>query len=196
MSDDESNYERTVMMNRYLYGSQANTHKESNIDDENANNHYNNNNNQSDDQRFRSKSQDSSRLLKPGIMRIKNKEIERGVRIKNVNSLVHSQNNRIANEKQELNELNHRLDELVESLKLKKAQNDELQDRLAKIRESILYGSAESKYKKAYNQDLEGAKRELNQVSEMSTLSKIRASRSMYDLDKVREMFDDEVGYI
>ena len=98
------------------------------------------------------------------------------------------------NEKKELNELNHRLDELVESLKLKKAQNDELQDRLAKIRENLLYGSGdESKYKKSLDHEFESAKRELNHVSEMSTLSKIRASRSMYDLDKVREMFDDEV---
>lgn len=109
---------------------------------------------------------------------------------------MHSQQDRIVNEKKELNELNHRLDELVESLKMKKAQNDELQDRLAKIRENILYGNGdESKYKKALDSDLESAKRELNHVSEMSTLSKIRASRSMYDLDKVREMFDDEVRY-
>lgn len=129
-------------------------------------------------------------------MRIKNKEIERGVRIRNINSLVHSQQDRIVNEKKELNELNHRLDGLVESLKLKKAQNDELQDRLAKIRENILFGNDdESKYKRALDQELESAKRELNHVSEMSTLSKIRASRSMYDLDKVREMFDDEVCY-
>lgn len=116
------------------------------------------------------------------------------MRIRNINSLVHSQQDKLVNEKKELNELNHRLDELVESLKLKKAQNDELQDRLAKIRENLLYGSGdESKYKKSLDSELESAKRELNHVSEMSTLSKIRASRSMYDLDKVREMFDDEV---
>lgn len=117
------------------------------------------------------------------------------MRIRNINSLVHSQQDRIVNEKRELNELNKRLDQLVESLKSKKAQNDKLQDELTKIREGILYGSGdEAKYKKAYDDELEKAKRELNLVSEMSTLSKIRASRSMYDLDKVREMFDDEVS--
>lgn len=110
--------------------------------------------------------------------------------------MVHSQQDRIVNEKKELNELNHRLDDLVESLKLKKAQNDELQQRLTKMREGIMYGEdEESKYKKAYDSELEKAKRDLNSVSEMSTLSKIRASRSMYDLDRVREMFDDEVRY-
>lgn len=192
MSDDENstNQDRSALMNKYLFGSpdesENNTHHQQQQQQQQQTN---------DDTRIRSKSQDSSRLLKPGIVRIKNKEIERGVRIRNVNSLVNSQNTRLLNEKQELNDLNNRLDELVESLKAKKAQNDELQDRLTKVRENILYGEAESKYKKAYQEDLEDAKRELNHVSEMSSISKIRASRSMYDLDKLKEMFDDEMRY-
>lgn len=230
MSDDESTYERTRMMNRYLYGTQmdppdsggggeqvhiessatitktkkspkgerksssSSTSSSSSSSAQSTGGHPT-----SEDMRYRSKSHESGamtggRVLRPGIMRVKNKEIERGVRIRNINSLVHSQQDRLVNEKKELNELNHRLDGLVESLKMKKAQNDELQDRLAKIRENILYGADdETKYKRALDHELENAKRELNNVSEMSTLSKIRASRSMYDLDKVREMYDDEV---
>lgn len=226
MSDDESTYERTRMMNRYLYGSEtigeeldtgggdgggggvhleaASTpskspkgERKTSSSSSSSSAHSTGGHPTAEDLRYRSKSHESGRLLRPGIMRVKTKEIERGVRIRNINSLVHSQQDRIVNEKKELNELNNRLDGLVESLKMKKAQNDELQDRLAKIRENILYGADdESKYKKALDHELENAKRELNHVSEMSTLSKIRASRSMYDLDKVREMFDDEVIFI
>lgn len=95
MSDDESTFERTRMMNRYLYGSASsdaaaddNDHTHSpqlepkpSTGASKSNSTTNANPNISDDQRFRSKSHESSRSLRPGIMRIKNKEIERGVRI-------------------------------------------------------------------------------------------------------------------
>lgn len=101
MSEDESTYERTRMMNRYLYGSSqptldatnedpnSNSSSSPNSEQQNANGfstsksttHANNMTTpSSDEQRFRSKSHEaSSRGLRPGILRVRNKEIERGV---------------------------------------------------------------------------------------------------------------------
>ena len=102
MSEDESTYERTRMMNRYLYGSSQTTLDATN-EDPNSNSSSSPNSEQqqntngfstskstthannvttpsSDEQRFRSKSHEaSSRGLRPGILRVRNKEIERGV---------------------------------------------------------------------------------------------------------------------
>ena len=102
-------------------------------------------------------------------MRSKTTEIERRVQWKNVHSMVNSQNDRLLNEKQELNELNQRLDQLVDSLKQKKAQNDDLQERIRKYRDEVLSASndnsPESKLKRQYKHDLDEAKRELNDVA-------------------------------
>ena len=198
MSDDENNiYNRSSVMNRYLYGTSSGDTDGASNEDDNA--------------KRRSKSTEPSsilndaftngrnRTLSPGMTRIRTKEIERHVTWKNVQSLVNSQNNRLLSEKEELNQLNKRLDQLVESIKIKKAQNDDLQETINKYREDLMCATVgkdgPSKLKAQYTQDLNEAKRELNDVSEMSSMSKIRASRSMYELDRLREQFDTEMKY-
>ena len=198
MSDDENNiYNRSSVMNRYLYGTNSGDTDGASNEDDNA--------------KRRSKSTEPSsilndaftngrnRTLSPGMTRIRTKEIERHVTWKNVQSLVNSQNNRLLSEKEELNQLNKRLDQLVESVKIKKAQNDDLQETINKYREDLMCATVgkdgPSKLKAQYTQDLNEAKRELNDVSEMSSMSKIRASRSMYELDRLREQFDSEMKY-
>lgn len=118
MSDDESTYERTRVMNRYLFGSpsssEAAINQEINISHNEQHNYqqtssprmersttYTNSDgwggggrgggfgtsasttaaatDTAEEQRYRSKSHESSRGQRQGIMRIKNKEIERGV---------------------------------------------------------------------------------------------------------------------
>jgi hypothetical protein len=214
MSDDETVYNRTSEVNRYLYGKeqehvrigstgsgldQAGHDADNSFSSEDENN-----------SKQRSKSQDSTTrviitsssprpVLRSGQMRSKTTEIERRVQWRNVHSMVNSQNDRLLNEKQELNELNQRLDLLVDSLKQKKAQNDELQERIRKYRDEVLGASndnsPQSKLKRQYKHDLDEAKRELNEVSEMSTMTKIRASRSMYELDRLRQQYDDEMRF-
>jgi hypothetical protein len=199
MSDDENLYSRSAVMNRYLYGgNEGQTSSDGKAASGGGGAASD------DDEKRRSKSQDSSRYIKnnnnaslaPGTTRIRTKEIERHVKWKNVHALTTSQIDRRQNEKQELNELNKRLDQLVESIKIKKQQNDDLQDKINNYKEDILYANERgpnSKLKKQYDTDLDDAKRELNDISQMSTISKIRASRSMYDLDKLREQYDNEL---
>ncbi|RNA07338.1 Intermediate filament B, partial [Brachionus plicatilis] len=105
-----------------------------------------------------------------------------------------TQQTRRADEKQELHELNSRLDQLVDAVKQKKSQNDELQERISQFRNELLYSSGDG-HRSRLDQDLQGAKVSLNSVSEVNTMSKIRASRSMYELDRLREKYDEEVRW-
>ena len=135
-----------------------------------------------------------TRTLSPGMTRMRTKEVERHVRWKNVHSMVSAQNDRLVNEKEELNQLNDRLNLLVESIKVKKAQNDDLQELINRYREELMHAS-NSGLKTQYSKDLDNTKRELNDVSEISTMSKIRASRSMYELDRLKDQFDTEMRF-
>ena len=59
----------------------------------------------------------------------------------------------------------------------------------------MIGSSAASKLKQQYTADLDEAKRELNAVSETSSVSRIRASRSLYHLDRLRERCEDELRH-
>lgn len=148
-----------------------------------------------EDNRRRSKSYDPSKFLGVGATtRTRNTEIERGVRIKykSTHNLAADQNDRYNNEKLKLNELNGRLDELVNAIKQKKLINDNLEAEIKNYKDQVLNHSDNS-LRKQYTADLDEAKKELNNVSQLSSLSKIRASRSVYDLDTLRNKFDQEV---
>jgi hypothetical protein len=181
MSDDENNVYTRTSLDRYLYGHSGTETQES--DHENAS------------PKQRSKSTDVPKTSSEDFYRkTKTKLIERGVKISNqFHNLVGSQNSKLANEKEELNELNQRLDKLVDAIKHKKSQNEELEQRIHHHREHVLANG------QGVKRQLEGAldqsKRELNQVSEQSSVAKIRASRSMYDLNRFREKYDEEMKY-
>ena len=196
MSDDENEAtttttKRSSIMDTYLYGAERGGNGGDTSDDEDA-------------RKRRSKSHDSSKLLstrfgtvselREGQTRSRTRDIEHGVRIKykSVHSLVESQNDRLVNEKEKLNELNVRLDSLVEAIKQKKHQNDDLETKIKSYKEQVL-SAGDNSLRKQYTEDLDEAKRDLNNVSQMSSLSKIRASRSLYDLDRLRENFDAEI---
>ncbi len=155
--------------------------------------------------RIRSKSHDSSRVLednffstelRPGMTRSRTREIERRItyRNKSLHSIANLQERHI-NEKEKLNELNNRLDQLVSKIKMKKLQNDELEKKIKSFKEDLLSATGDKgmNLKKQYTADLDDAKRELNEISQMSSMSKIRASRSMYELDRLREKFETEM---
>lgn len=196
MSDDEGqSTKRSSVMDNYLYGGDAAkaaaeaaaaeaTNTAAAAADEAALNN-----------RRRSKSCEPSKLLEPGQTRIRNTEIERGVRIKHaksMHSLAADQNQRVQNDKNKLTELNDRLGELVDAIKHKKLANDNLEIEIKKYKEEIL-NSSDNSLRKQYTQDLEDAKKELNDVSQQSSLSKIRATRSLYELETLRDKFDMEI---
>jgi hypothetical protein len=142
----------------------------------------------------RSRSYDSARLLEPGMTRTRTTEVERGVRIKykSVHSLVEDQASRVTSDKLRLGELNNRLDALVHAIKQKKSANDELETRIRTYKEQVL-NSADTTLRRQYTADLDEAKRELNDVSQLASLSKIRAARSQYDLDTLKGKFETEM---
>lgn len=185
MSDDEDQKPRSTLMDSYLYGgdaAKASVAEYARIEESDEIN------------RRRSKSYDASKVLGSGISRTRNTEIERGVRIKykSVHNLVEDQNTRVTNEKLKLGELNNRLDMLVNAIKSKKSQNDELEAQIKSYKDGML-NSNENGLRKQYTDDLDQAKKELNDVSQLSSLSKIRASRSLYELDTLRDKFEAEV---
>jgi chromosome segregation ATPase len=107
-----------------------------------------------------------------------------------LHEMVGSQN---VKEKSQMNELNSRLDELVESIKLKKAENENLQLEINEFRSKVMNAEETNKLKQTYSSDLKEFKSELNNVSERSIIAKIRTSRSMYDLDRLRAQYDSEL---
>lgn len=179
MSDDEACSGRSSSVERYLFGDTSVSSDRSSS--------------QQEESKMRSRSEDTARLFhdSSGTSRVRTKEVERGVRIRNV---ISTQQGRRVDEKQELNKLNSRLDQLVDAVKQKKNQNDELQERISQFRNELMYSSGEG-HRSRLDQDLQGAKVELNNVSEVNTMAKIRASRSMYELDRMREKYDEEVRW-
>ena len=167
MSDDEGqSTKRSSVMDNYLYGGDAakaaaesymTAANDSNTDKQSADEPSN---------RRRSKSYDPSKLLEPGQTRVRNTEIERGVRIKyakSMHSLADDQKERVQNDKTKLNELNDRLSELVDAIRSKKLQNDNLEIEIKNYKEEIM-GSVNNTLRKRYTQDLDAAKKELNEV--------------------------------
>ena len=179
MSDDEACSGRSSSVERYLFGDMS-------VSSDRSSNYQG-------ESKLRSRSEDTSRLFhdSSGTTRVRTKDIERGVRIRNV---ISTQQGRRVDEKQELNKLNSRLDQLVDAVKHKKNQNDELEERIKQFRNELMYSSGEG-HRSRLDEDLYGAKVELNNVSEVNTMAKIRASRSMYELDRLREKYDEEVKW-
>lgn len=189
MSDDAK---RSSIMDSYLYGgdaAKAAAESYARADDDIVHSGVND-----DSNRRRSKSFDPSKTLGEGMSRTKNTEIERGVRIKykSLHSLASDQNERIINDKSKLNELNTRLDDLVNAIKMKKLQNDNLELEIKNYKDQVL-NSSDNSLRKQYTADLDEAKKELNDVSQLSSLSKIRASRSLYDLETLRDKYEVEL---
>ncbi len=211
-------------MERYLYGTQANADRVADDDDDSDIMDHSNSNLESrsfveqqrqhenetyeeetHSNRIRSKSHDAATVLKdnffstelrPGMTRSRTREIEHRIsyRNKSLHSIANMQERHI-HEKEKLNELNNRLDLLVNRIKMKKLQNDELEKKIKSFKEDMMSATGDNgmKLKKQYTADLDEAKRELNEISQMSSMSKIRASRSMYELDRLREKFDTEI---
>ena len=150
MSQEENPYQRPApnVMSRYLYGST----------DEDAWRQ------QQEERRSRSQDRQAEansggghqspysdhEALRPGTQRIRTREIERGVRIRNSASasgggraalshrdMLHSQNERLVHEKHELGQLNVRLDELLEAVKTRKSQNDLLEEALRRRKDEV-----------------------------------------------------------
>ena len=185
MSDDEDQKPRSNVMDSYLYGgdaAKASVAEYTRIEESDEMN------------RRRSKSYDASKVLGSGMSRSRNTEIERGVRIKykSVHNLVEDQNTRVTNDKLKLGELNNRLDMLVNAIKSKKSQNDDLETQIKNYKEGMM-NSNENGLRKQYTDDLDQAKKELNDVSQLSSLSKIRASRSLYELETLRDKYEAEL---
>jgi chromosome segregation ATPase len=108
-----------------------------------------------------------------------------------IHRLVGSQSSKRQHEKDELGELNTRLDKLVEAIKVKKSQNDALEATIRRERDAMLSASGTRGLREHVNA-LDAAKQQLNEVSEQSSVAKIRASRSLHDLHAVRISLDDE----
>lgn len=181
-----SDGQRSSIMDNYLYGGDAAKASADSYSDQL--------NGTTDDRPRRSKSVDPSRLLEPGTTRTRNIDIEHGVRIKykSVHNLVEDQQDRVTNEKLKLSELNSRLDALVNAIKSKKAENDSLETEIKAYKEQVL-NSSDTTLRKQYTNDLDEAKRDLNDVSEQASLSKIRAARTQYDLETLQSKFDQEL---
>ena len=118
-----------------------------------------------------------------------------GMRIQHhIHQLIDSHGARRQHEKDELGELNSRLDKLVSAIRHKKSQNDDLEACIRRERDAMLE-VAGTRALRSHVDALDEAKRELNDVSEQSSVAKIRASRSMHDLHVMRATLDDECKY-
>jgi hypothetical protein len=126
--------------------------------------------------------------------KIKNKYIERGVRIRRVSSLIDIS---CKKEKQELNELNSRLKMLLDNLKAKKNLNEKLENEIKAYKENVLnaYDSTKNEFKqrKQMYDDLIHAKYELNKLSELNSIEKIKHSRSTYEIERFKSQTDQEI---
>ena len=197
MSDDENIYTRTSIVDRYLYGDNDNSTTSITTETNISTNNNTNNNNNNNVNKQRSKSHDVPKS-DDFYKKTKTKIIERGVRIansitNNIHNLVGSQNSKLINEKEELNELNQRLNRLVDALKDKKCENEELEKRIYQHKEHVINSGQGAK--RQLESDLDHAKKDLNEVSELSSIAKIKASRSLYDLHRLKEKFDDELKF-
>ena len=149
MSDDENIYASTIDEDESESRRSRSQNASAFLTTNSANSH-NNSQNSFDNNR--------TRTLSPGMTRKRTKEVERRVRWSNVHSMVNAQNSRLVNEKEELNQLNERLNVLVESIKIKKAQNDDLQELINKYREELMSAS-KSGLKSQYSKDLDSTKK-------------------------------------
>jgi hypothetical protein len=122
-------------------------------------------------------------------IRIKTKEIERGVAFRTIPSVIQSQS--LTEEKKELNDLNTRLETLLELLKSKKAENDKLEEEINNYKKNY-QPTSKRVSSSQIGVDLFGARKDLNDLSNDNTIKKIRLARSMHDLDQLKERLNDE----
>ena len=121
--------------------------------------------------------------------RMKTTEIERGVAFRTLPKVYETQT--LEEEKKNLNDLNTRLEMLVEMLKTKKAENEILEKEIRNYKENFQPSSTIVNASQL-GFDLSNARKGLNDLSNDNTIKKIRLTRNIRDLDLLKEKINQE----
>ena len=119
-------------------------------------------------------------------------EIERGVAYHTLPQLKETQS--MEKEKSTMRTLNARLEEQLNELKQKKAENDRLEKDIENYKK-LLKMPGRDVYSSQLGVDLYNARKGLNTLSNQNSVNKSRLARSLLELDSLRERINEEVEF-
>jgi chromosome segregation ATPase len=124
------------------------------------------------------------------MLHMKTIEIERGIARRTLPPIIEAHS--LENEKRLLSTLNTRLEEQLELLKQKKAENDRLEQEIENYRRNY-QTTGRVLNSSQIGIDLYNARRGLNSLSNDNMINKARFARSIRELDSLRERINEEI---